>query len=185
MWEQLPSGRVRHRFEVLVLVATLAFIPVIIIENDAKSQTWQDVAWAANWVIWGIFAAELAFILTVAPKKWAALRAHWIDTTLVIVTAPPFGHFLSSLRLLRLARLLRLLRFGLIATRAIQAQRRLASLEDRRRDCRAPVLRAASDDPVPAEVPPLVVRLEPRVAQVLEPDRRLSRADGRPLPIHR
>lgn len=127
MWEQLPSGRVRHRFELPVLVATLAFIPVIIIENDAKSQTWLDVAWAANWAIWAVFAAELAFILVVAPRKGAALRAHWIDATLVVVTAPPFGHFLSSLRLLRLARVLRLFRFGLIATRAIQAQRRLTS----------------------------------------------------------
>src|SRR5439155_25183928 len=38
---------------------------------------------------------------------------------------------------------------------------------------------------LPAEVPPLVVRLESRTAQVLEPDRGLSRPYGRPLPIHR
>jgi hypothetical protein len=31
MWEQLPSGRVRHRFEWLVLLAALALIPVIVI----------------------------------------------------------------------------------------------------------------------------------------------------------
>ena len=70
---------------------------------------------------------ELAFILIVAPRKAAALRAHWIDATLVVVTAPPFGKFLSSLRLVRLARLLRLFRIGVIATRAIQAERRLTS----------------------------------------------------------
>jgi voltage-gated potassium channel len=127
MWKQLPSGRVVHRFEWAVLAATLALIPVLIIENDAKSQTWQDFAYAANWAIWGVFAAELVFILTVPPRKGAALRAHWIDVALVIVTAPPFGKFLSSLRLVRLARLLRLLRVGMIATRALQAERRLAS----------------------------------------------------------
>jgi voltage-gated potassium channel len=127
MWQQLPSGRVVHRFESAVLVATLALIPVLIIENDAKSQTWQDFAYAANWAIWGVFAAELVFIFTVAPRKAAALRAHWIDVTLVIVTAPPFGKFLSSLRLVRLARLLRLFRVGMIATRALKAERRLAS----------------------------------------------------------
>jgi hypothetical protein len=66
------SGRVVHRFEWAVLAATLALIPVLIIENDAKSQTWQDFAYAANWVIWGVFAAELVFILTIAPRKAAA-----------------------------------------------------------------------------------------------------------------
>jgi hypothetical protein len=62
MWKQLPSGRVTHRFEWAVLVATLALIPVLIIENGAKSQTWQDFAYAASWAIWGVFAAELVFI---------------------------------------------------------------------------------------------------------------------------
>jgi voltage-gated potassium channel len=57
----------------------------------------------------------------------AALRAHWVDAILVIVTAPPFGKFLSSLRLVRLARLLRLFRIGMIAGRALQAERSLKS----------------------------------------------------------
>jgi voltage-gated potassium channel len=127
MWKQLPSGRVEHRFELPVLIAALALIPVLIVENFAKGQTWQDLAWAANWVIWAVFAAELAFILVVAPRKWAALRAHWIDVALVVVTAPPFGKFLSSMRLVRLARLLRLFRVGMLASRAVQAERRLAS----------------------------------------------------------
>ena len=46
--------------------------------------------------------------------------------------------------------------------------------------------RAAADDPVPEEVPALVVRLEPRAAALLEPSRRLSRAaHGRPIPVDR
>jgi voltage-gated potassium channel len=43
------------------------------------------------------------------------------------VTAPPFGKFLSSLRLVRLARLLRLFRVTMLAARAVQAERRLTS----------------------------------------------------------
>src|SRR6185312_3396126 len=42
---------------------------------------------------------------------------------------------------------------------------------------------AVSDDPVPAEVPALVVRLEPRADAVHEPRRRLLRAAERPLPV--
>ena len=40
MWEQLESGRVRHQFEPLILVATLAMIPVLIIEYDTTSAGW-------------------------------------------------------------------------------------------------------------------------------------------------
>jgi voltage-gated potassium channel len=127
MWEQLPSGRVVHRFEWVVLVAALALIPVLVIETDVQSNGWQDVATVANWVIWGVFLAESVFVLTVAPRKAAALRAHWADLAIVVLTLPAFGSFLSSLRLVRLARLLRLLRLGMIATRALQAERVLTS----------------------------------------------------------
>jgi voltage-gated potassium channel len=127
VWEQLESGRVRHRFEPVVLAATLALIPVFVIEAEAKSSRWKDIAYAANWLIWLVFAAELAGILVVAPRKAAALRAHWLDAVIVVVTAPAFGAFLSSLRLLRLARLLRLLRLGAILTRLMQRERALTS----------------------------------------------------------
>jgi hypothetical protein len=76
MWEQLDSGRVRHPFEPVILGATLAMISVLIIERDAKSDGWQAFAQTANWLIWAIFAAEFAFVLWVAPRKGAALRAH-------------------------------------------------------------------------------------------------------------
>jgi hypothetical protein len=34
MWVQLPSGRIQHRFESVVLAATLALIPVLIVQNE-------------------------------------------------------------------------------------------------------------------------------------------------------
>jgi voltage-gated potassium channel len=127
VWRQDESGRVHTPLEPIVLAATLALIPILLIEADAESDTWQTIAGAANWAIWVIFAAELALILAVAERRLAALRAHLLDVALVIVTAPLFGEFLASLRLLRLARLLRLLRASVILTRALQAERRLTS----------------------------------------------------------
>jgi hypothetical protein len=75
MWEQSESGRVTHGFEPLMLIATLAMIPVLIIEYDTTSAGWHTFAVAANWGIWGIFAAELVFVLRVAPRKRLALRS--------------------------------------------------------------------------------------------------------------
>jgi voltage-gated potassium channel len=127
VWEQTESGRVKTPFEPAVLAATLAMIPVLIIQADAKSDGWQTFAQAANWLIWGVFAAEFVFILVVAPRKRAALRAHWLDAAIVVVTLPAYGRFLSSLRLVRLMRLLRLVRAAVIVARALQAERSLVS----------------------------------------------------------
>jgi voltage-gated potassium channel len=127
LWEQLASGRVVHRFESVVLIATLALIPILIVENESKSQAWREAATVANWLIWIVFALEIAFVLTVAPRKAAALRAHWLDLTIVVVTTPLFGRFLSSLRLVRLARLLRLLRLTAVLTRILQRERSITS----------------------------------------------------------
>lgn len=127
VWEQEQSGRVKTPFEPLVLAATLAMIPVLIIEADATSSSWRTFAFVANWVIWAVFAAEVVFIVVVARRKGAALRAHWLDAAIVVVTIPAYGRLLSSLRLVRLARLLRLARAGVIVSRALQAERRLTS----------------------------------------------------------
>jgi hypothetical protein len=82
MWKQDESGRVHTPLEPVVLAATLALIPVLILEADATTAGWQQVALVANWLIWAIFAIELAAVLTVAPRKSAALRAHWLDVAI-------------------------------------------------------------------------------------------------------
>ncbi len=102
-------------------------IPVLVIERDAKSHGWQTFAEVANWLIWGVFAVELVLVLAVAQRKRAALRAHWLDASIVVVTVPAYGRLLSSLRLVRLVRLMRLARVGVVIGRAVQAERRLTS----------------------------------------------------------
>ncbi len=124
MWRQDESGRVHTPLEPIVLAATLALIPVLIIEADAKSDGWQRFAEAANWAIWGIFAFELVAVLVAASRKRAALRAHWLDVAIVFLTFPLLG---KALAWLRLARFIRLARFGIIVARALQAERRLTS----------------------------------------------------------
>jgi voltage-gated potassium channel len=121
-WEQDESGRVHTPFEPIVLAATLALIPVLILEADATTDGWRQVALVANWIIWAAFAVELAAVLIVAPRKGAALRAHWLDAAIVVLTIPLLS---KALAWFRLARLLRLARFVVIVARALQAERRL------------------------------------------------------------
>jgi voltage-gated potassium channel len=124
MWKQDESGRVHTPLEPVVLVATLALIPVLILEADATSEGWQQVATVANWIIWAPSAAELSVVLVYAERKRAALRAHWLDVAIVVLTIPLLG---KALAWLRFARFIRLLRFGAVVARALQAERRLTS----------------------------------------------------------
>jgi voltage-gated potassium channel len=124
MWHQDECGRVHTPFEPIVLAAMLALIPVLIIEADAKSDGWQTFASVANWIIWAVFAIELVAVLVVASRKRAALRAHWLDVAIVVLTIPLLSRALAWLRL---ARFIRLARFGVIVSRALQAERRLTS----------------------------------------------------------
>jgi len=127
VWEQLESGRVTHRFEWVVLLATLLVIPVLIIEVEGTSTAWVELAKAANWAIWAIFLAEMVFILRVAPRRRAALRAHWLDVAVIVLTVPLVSGLLASMRLVRLARLVRLLRASTILTRMLQREKALSS----------------------------------------------------------
>jgi len=120
-WSQSESGRVEHPFEPVILAGALAMIPLLLIERDAKSDVWQTIALAGNWLIWGLFAAELLFVLVVARHRRKALRAHWLDAAIVVATLPLYGALVSSLRFLRL------LRAVVIVWRVLQAERRLGS----------------------------------------------------------
>ena len=55
----------------------------------------------ANWIIWAIFATELAVVLGVAERKRAALRAHWLDVAIVVLTIPLLGKALAWIRFAR------------------------------------------------------------------------------------
>ena len=105
MWHQDESGRVHTPFEPIVLAATLSLIPILIIEADAKSEAWQTFATVANWIIWTVFVTELVAVLVVAKRKRAALRAHWLDLAIVVLTIPLLSKALAWLRLARFIRL--------------------------------------------------------------------------------
>ena len=73
----------------------------------------------ANWLIWPVFAFELAAILIVATRKRAALRTHWLDVAIVVLTVPLVTEALSWLRI---ARFVRLARLGALTTVTVQGR---------------------------------------------------------------
>jgi voltage-gated potassium channel len=127
MWQQDPDGRVSHPFEPLLLALTLLIIPVVIVEESHASHGLKIAASVTNWVIWVGFLIEIVAVLVVADRKRDVLKAHWLETLIVLGTAPFYPRLLSSARLLRLVRLLRLARLGLLGGVAIRLERGLTS----------------------------------------------------------
>jgi voltage-gated potassium channel len=127
MWRQEPDGRVSHRAEIVLLVLALLVIPVVLIQESHASHGWREAAAIANWVIWVGFVVEFAFVLVVAQRKGAALRAHWLELLIVVVTPPFIPRVLASLRAARLLRLLQVARLGLLGDQALVLERTLTS----------------------------------------------------------
>lgn len=103
----------KRRLAVPVLIATVGVIPLLIFEQRLSDRGGSPWLVAANWVIWAVFAVELAVMLYVTPRRRAYLRAAWLDVAIVVVTFPALPHLFAALRLARLARFvpaLRLLR---------------------------------------------------------------------------
>ena len=103
----------KQRLSLPVLLAALAVIPLLILEEWIFPDS--DSPWfvAANWAIWVTFTVELVVMLAVTPQRRAYLRHYWLDVAIVAVTFPLLPHLLLALRLLRLVVVVRHLRAAL------------------------------------------------------------------------
>jgi voltage-gated potassium channel len=92
----------------VLLVAAIAVVPVILVEQSHAGHTMKTAAGVANWVIWGLFTLEAVVMLGFSPdrRRWA--REHKLEIAVVVLTPPILPPGLQSLRVLRLLRLLRL-----------------------------------------------------------------------------
>jgi voltage-gated potassium channel len=118
---------VRRRFEIPVLIAALAVVPVIFIESTSSAPSLIQTAYWANWAIWAAFLVEYIAVMSVTDRRWAYTKRAWLDVLVIVVSFPALPAFLASTRLLRLTRLtrvlrlLRLLRLAAVMTRGSRA----------------------------------------------------------------
>ncbi len=110
-----------------MLALALLVVPVVLVEEAAGRGALRDAATAVNWVIWAGFLVEMIVVLAVADARRAALRAHWLDVGIVLLTLPALPGALSTLRVARFVRLLRLVRLGMLGSRALRAESVLSS----------------------------------------------------------
>jgi len=97
-----------RRFEKPVLLASVLVIPTLIVEATANGDELSAAAAMLNWLIWLVFVAELAAMLSVAPSRRQWVRSNPLLVVIVLVTAPFLPPSLQAARVFRLARLVRL-----------------------------------------------------------------------------
>lgn len=101
----------------LLIVAALATVPVVVLQEQGHDLAWLPVA---DWAIWLVFAGALLFETIEAPARVAYLRRHPVDVAVVILSFPWLPGVLALSRLVRVARVLRVI---LVAARAQPALR--------------------------------------------------------------
>jgi voltage-gated potassium channel len=107
-----------------MVVAALASLPVILLDESDLREPWNAVFAAANWLIWLAFAVELGVLVAAAPEKRRWLRHHPLELAIVLLT-PPFAP--ASLQAARFFRLLLVLR-ALAAASVVRTMLSLAGL---------------------------------------------------------
>jgi voltage-gated potassium channel len=121
------AAHARRRFEIPILIAALAVVPVIYFEETATSALAVTVVSLANWAIWAAFAAEFITVATLTQNRWTYTKRAWLDVVVIVVSFPLLPTLLASTRLFRLTRLarvfriLRLIRLAAILSRGGRA----------------------------------------------------------------
>src|SRR5262245_25163610 len=121
MTESKQTSKIQDVTEAGVILAALATIPVVIAQEQGGTGLWLTVAY---WLIWGLFAFDLASDLFLSSNRTRHLRTHLLDVAIVVLSFPLFPAVLALARLARLSRLsriLRLMRLGGVTVRVVPA----------------------------------------------------------------
>ncbi|TWU34964.1 potassium channel protein [Novipirellula artificiosorum] len=106
--------RLERRLSMPMIGIAMLIMPVLLVELFMKTQV-ADYRWLrfalhfSTGFIWFCFAAEFILMVSIAEKKLAYCKTHWIDLAIIFL---PLVSFLRSLRLLRATGITKMLRLS-------------------------------------------------------------------------
>ena len=113
--EGIRGRRLSRALDAAVVVAAIATVPLVIVEEREPTNPVADVM---DWVVWAIFLAEYVGRFALARSRHSSVRHNWLHLAIVIVSFPGLP---SLLELARLARLILLLRLVLVSYMGFRA----------------------------------------------------------------
>jgi voltage-gated potassium channel len=105
-----------------VILAALATIPLLILEQNHPPEPWRSIVYIGDWIVWSVFAIELIVMLAVVPSRWQYIREHPIEVAIVLLTLPILSRAIQAGRVFRVLRVMRLLRLGPLIRRAFSLE---------------------------------------------------------------
>lgn len=110
------AARIEPTVDLLATAAAVGVVPVLVLEWFATHPAFVLATSALDWLIWGLFLADLVVkSLVHGADRFRRIEA-WVDLAIVLLTFPLLPTLLASSGLLRLARLARLARFARLAS---------------------------------------------------------------------
>lgn len=119
-----PKAEWKRVLASLVLVATLATIPLVILLEEQPAAKWVQLA---DWLVWAIFLFEYVTLFALAVCKREYVRRTPVNLLVVILSFPLLPAVLGLVRLARLARFLRLVRLAGVTAKGIAGIRGVLS----------------------------------------------------------
>jgi voltage-gated potassium channel len=120
--EYALKQEVQHPIQALceasVIVAAVATIPIVILEENGSSASWLVLA---EWIIWSLFVFDFAVDLRFSGDRRHRVRTHLLDLTIVVLSFPLLPAALALTRLVRLVRAFRVVRLVRIAGVTLRA----------------------------------------------------------------
>jgi voltage-gated potassium channel len=104
----------------MVVMAALATVPVIILEETGPPAAWLLLA---DWAIWCAFVAEYAIEITLAPSRSAYAKRNWLSVIVIVLSFPTLPALFSLARLARLLRLVGVTMRALTELQSVLARR--------------------------------------------------------------
>ena len=113
-----PHPQVENTFNVAVILAAIATIPLVVVQEGGSTS---DLIVAADWGIWFIFLLEYVVMISLAADRRNYARTNWLSLGVIILSFPALPTLLSLVRVVRVARAFRLLRILGVSARALPA----------------------------------------------------------------
>ncbi len=108
------SERVSRWFQAPLLVVAVLAIPTIVVQELDLGRPWEGLAAALDWLIWGVFALNLAVMLVLVSDRRRWLLDNPLDVLIVVLT-PPF--LPATFKIARALPIIRLVWLFMIARR--------------------------------------------------------------------
>tara|TARA_Y100000588_G_scaffold388444_1_gene488654 strand:+ start:140 stop:928 length:789 start_codon:yes stop_codon:yes gene_type:complete len=110
----------RPRLDFFVILAALATIPIVILQEEPVDHVAVIVI---DWLIWLIFLVDLLFGVVISERRLTYFRHHWLGLAVVVLSFPLLPDLLAYIRVTRVVRLLRVVRVLSVAGRGLRAMR--------------------------------------------------------------